>query len=320
MLEAQDSGSRLECPTCGRRYAVEQGVACFLDQRDPFYEGRYLNTARYIPRREVAPWSWPLWLMNSGYVWAVRQNVPAGATVLEMGCASGIAYFAHRYRMVGLDLSFSSLAAVADIYGACLQADVTRSIPLPDASVDAIVSSFVWEHLTPEDKPKALAEFRRVLRKGGRLVFLYDVESNGPLYRRMRRKDPALYREILIEREGHLGWQSPAQNRDIFAQHGFDVLSERGKDKLAISPPMYDKVQHWGGWFERLARVGLAFRRGLPYHVYNGVNRVVDETVGRLLPIDWSRVVVTVCARRDDVDRGRQPGTSSRAEAGPSSR
>src|SRR5262245_9238388 len=216
----RDVGS-FACAHCGGRFPVEHGVARFLPEADAFYEGRYLNTPRFVPRRDAGPLAWPLWLMNSGYVWAVRRCIPARSRVLEIGCAAGLAYFAGRYRMTGLDLSFASLARVAPLYEACLQADAC-AIPLPDASVDGVISSFVWEHFPPAVKPEVLTECARVLRPGGALVFLYDVENENPLYRRMKRLDPALYHEILIEREGHLGWQTPAENRALFERAGFE--------------------------------------------------------------------------------------------------
>lgn len=304
-LELREGGHA--CPACGRVYPLEHGVVRFLDSADPFYEGRYVHTIGYLPRADHAPWCWPLWLIKSGYVWAIRSFVPPGATLLEIGCASGVAYLARRYRVVGLDLSLASLAQVADLYSSCLQADITTRIPLPDASVDAIASSFVWEHIPPEQKPHALAELRRVLRPGGRIVFLYDVECDSPLYRRMRRADLRLYREILIDREGHLGWQSPAENARLFRENGFRLISEQGKEKLLIGPAMYDKVQHWGGGLARLARVGLRFRTGVPFHLYNAAMRIFDETAGRALPHSWSRIVIAAWEKQDDLPTSRPP-------------
>src|SRR5262249_28862917 len=114
-----DGSDSFVCRTCLRRFPVESGVVRFLEDRDAFYEGRFQNTIRYRPLRDRTPWSWPLWLISSGYVWAVRRHVEAGGTVLELGCGSGIAYLSQRYRTIGIDLSFSSLARVADRYAAC---------------------------------------------------------------------------------------------------------------------------------------------------------------------------------------------------------
>ena len=296
-LEAVPGASAWRCTRCGRSYPVERGVVRFLAESDPFYEGRYLGQVRYLPRSEHAPWSWPLWLIGSGYVWAIRRRVPEGSSVLELGCASGIAYLSRRYRMIGMDLSAASLAALEGVYAACLQADATAGVPLPDASVDAVISSFFWEHIRPEDKPRVLAELARVLRPGGKLVFMYDVESRHPIYRRMQRVDPALFREVLVDREGHLGWEDAAANRAAFVAAGLRVLEHHGREKILIGPAMYDKVGQWPGGLRHLARLGIRFRFGLPFQLHNAAMRVLDETVGAAVPEGWARIALTVCER-----------------------
>jgi len=292
-----DGASGLRCPECQREFPVERSVVRCMDASDEFYEGRYLNTINFVPRNERFWWSWPLWLINSGYVWKVRQHVPAGGIVVEVGCASGIAYYASRYSVVGVDLSFSSLAQVAGLYHRVVQADLVEGIPLPDGSVDAIVSSYVWEHIPPEIKPRALEECARILRPGGKLVFLYDVESDNPVYRRMKTRDPALYQEVLIDREGHLGWESADDNSGHFRAAGFHEIETRGKEKLFFSPMMYDKVKEWGGGLERLGDLGLKLTHGLVFQLYNAFIRAFDESIGRMLPRSWSRVAVSVCEK-----------------------
>ena len=42
-------------------------------------------------------------------------------------------------------------------------------LPLPDASIDRVLSSFMWHHVGDDEKPGALREIRRVLRPGGEL-------------------------------------------------------------------------------------------------------------------------------------------------------
>jgi SAM-dependent methyltransferase len=290
-------GESYRCPACNGRFPVERGVVRFLPGADAFYEGRYLYTIGYLPGSESAIRAWPLWLINSGYVWAARRWLPAGSTVIEMGCGGGVAYFAQRYRVIGLDLSAQSLAGISNLYAACLQADATRAIPLPDASVDGVLGSFAWEHFTPEQKPLVLAECARVLRPGGKLVFLYDLDSQSPLYRTLRRRNPGLFRELMIDSDGHFGWQSAQENLAIFEASGFHVLEHRGQEKLFIAAASFDKIQHWGGGLRRLAALGLRFRSGPAYHLYSAGIRVFDESLGRLLPESWARIAVTVCEK-----------------------
>ena len=51
-------------------------------------------------------------------------------------------------------------------------------LPFPDSSFDTVVSTLVL--CTVSDLPKTLAEVRRVLAPGGRLLFLEHVRSGDP--------------------------------------------------------------------------------------------------------------------------------------------
>jgi len=109
----------------------------------------------------------------------VRDRLPARRGVLlDYGCGNGAqtAFFLHDFSQVhGVDVTRASLddfaaSARNRLESGALQLHVTdgRTIPLPDDSVDCIVSFEVLEHV--DDEAAVLAELRRVLAPGGRLV------------------------------------------------------------------------------------------------------------------------------------------------------
>jgi SAM-dependent methyltransferase len=295
-LELSGAGGR--CPACERCYPLERGVLHLLRGDDVFYEGHYQNHVAFLPRGE-APWqAWPLWLINSGYLWQVRRQLPAGSRVVELGCAGGVAYFGRRYRMIGCDLSRVSLERTAATYGTCLWADARARIPLASGSVDAVVSSFFWEHVAPAHKPRVLGECRRVLKPRGKLVFLYDVATENPLIRRYRQRRPERYTELFIEGDGHLGYQTPEDNRALFAAAGFEVLEQRGLEKTPlVSPSVYTKLAQMAGPGARVLHAAEALGRRPLFYPYTALLRAVDTAIARHLPRDWARIELTTCQR-----------------------
>ncbi|MEZ0284011.1 MAG: class I SAM-dependent methyltransferase [Thermoleophilia bacterium] len=64
-----------------------------------------------------------------------------------------------------------------------------EDLPVADATIDIVVSTLVL--CSVDDPPRALAEARRVLRPGGRLLFLEHVRAEGRAARWQDRLDPA---------------------------------------------------------------------------------------------------------------------------------
>lgn len=91
-------------------------------------------------------------------------------------------------RVVGIDLSARMLAisrrrlarmGVGPRYAAVI--GTGERLPLPDASVDRVVSGFTLRNVG--DLPRALGEMRRVLRPGGRVVLLELSHPPNPVFR-----------------------------------------------------------------------------------------------------------------------------------------
>ena len=112
----------------------------------------------------------------------------AGRRILDAGCGSGPLSAALRDRgavVTGLDSSAGMLGLArrrlgddADLH----LADLGRPLPFPDGAFDDVVASLVLHYL--EDWTAPLAELRRVLRPGGRLIASVDHPLQGhPLVR-----------------------------------------------------------------------------------------------------------------------------------------
>jgi len=105
-----------------------------------------------------------------------------GSTVLEIGPGTGVnlAYLPPGARWVGIEPNAylrRRLLAEAARRGvdAEVRAGTAERLPTADGSVDAVVSTLVL--CSVPDQAAALAEIRRVLRPGGRFVFVEHVAA-----------------------------------------------------------------------------------------------------------------------------------------------
>ncbi|MDD1768968.1 MAG: class I SAM-dependent methyltransferase, partial [Methanomassiliicoccales archaeon] len=97
--------------------------------------------------------------------------------VLELGCGDGktIAGLLGGGRfVVGIDHSTKAIGACNNRYGPqqglSLAISDVCALPFSDGSFDTIVASHILEHLMSDDRTMAVAECRRVLRPGGRVI------------------------------------------------------------------------------------------------------------------------------------------------------
>jgi ubiquinone/menaquinone biosynthesis C-methylase UbiE len=134
--------------------------------------------------------------------WRAKLLANLSGSVLEIGAGTGL-NLEHYPR--GIDLVVSEpdrhmrarLQARADQLGRAvtvIDAPAER-IPFPDASFDAVVSTLVL--CSVADPGATLAEIRRVLVPGGRLVFLEHVaDEHDPRRRRWQRRVEPVWRRV----------------------------------------------------------------------------------------------------------------------------
>jgi ubiquinone/menaquinone biosynthesis C-methylase UbiE len=158
------------------------------------------------PERSYIPAAGQHWLLPfyDPFLWILRGNaikrplieqaaIKSGFRVLDVGCGTGsltvlIKRSHPQAEVVGLDPDSKALSMAqrkAERAGLSLKFDCGFSdrLPYADASFDRVFSSFMFHHLTPEEKSASLGEIRRVLKTGGSLHLLDFVPARSFLSR-----------------------------------------------------------------------------------------------------------------------------------------
>jgi len=118
------------------------------------------------------PYGWFKWVFDT------LMNLPANARVLELGCGHGLLWKENASRVLaGWDITLSDLSGgMLDsawrnlvVTGRAFQFKEidAQSIPYEDETFDAVIANHMLYHVP--DRPKGIAEIKRVLKPGGRL-------------------------------------------------------------------------------------------------------------------------------------------------------
>ena len=175
-----------------------------------------------------------------------RAQIRPGLTVLDVGAGTGDLSFAAAARgaeVIAIDLSSGMLAVLArrstEAQRVRIKALVGSAelLPLPDASVDRIVTGFTVRNVG--DLGRAFAEFRRVLRPGGRAVILELSHPPGAAFAQLyafyfERLAPAIAMLLGGDREAYRylprslrAFPEPERLAAMLRDAGFRVTFER---------------------------------------------------------------------------------------------
>lgn len=154
-----------------------------------------------IYRHHVLPWLIDRGMRNAAMA-RYRKPIPAQATgrVLELGVGAGLNlphYGPGVTRLFALEPAGSLLDKAAALawalpFPVTLLGSGAEAIPLETGSMDTVVTT--WTLCSIDDLEAGLAEVRRVLRPGGRLLFLEHGRSPDPgVARRQDRLDPVIH-------------------------------------------------------------------------------------------------------------------------------
>jgi ubiquinone/menaquinone biosynthesis C-methylase UbiE len=222
------------------------------------------TNAAYTDREAARQWSqeeitWGVWGVPEREV-RVLPDV-AGMDVLELGCGTAYvsAWLARRgARVVGLDVTPAQLETARRCQAEhgldfpLIEASA-EEVPLADASFDLVVSEYgasIWC-----DPARWVPEAARLLRPGGRLVFLRNstlvilcLPDEGPAEERLLRPQFGMYRlewpgEGVEFHLGHGEWIR------LLRSSGFEIenLVEIQAPPDAETHPVYDYVSaEWG--------------------------------------------------------------------------
>jgi len=109
--------------------------------------------------------------------YAFARRFLAGKRVLDVACGEGYGsalLAAVAQHVVGVDIDPAAIAHARAKYGSYgnlrFEQGTATALPLPERTVDVVVSFETIEHLAEEDQPRMLAECARVLKPAGVLV------------------------------------------------------------------------------------------------------------------------------------------------------
>ena len=213
----------------------------------PLYDSAYLGNAQAV-YRDIRSETYDVDLGQTGWMDAeeLRGFLPLldlkpAAQVLEVGCgAGGCALYLSELtgsQVMGIDANPSAIAEARHAAEARYalasfeQMDANQPLPFPDGSFDAVFSNDAMCHII--DRSRALKEWFRVLKPGGRILFTDAMVVTGPITNEqlMTRSSIGVYLFV-----------PPGENERLIGEAGFSLITSADltSNAAAISQRWHD--------------------------------------------------------------------------------
>jgi ubiquinone/menaquinone biosynthesis C-methylase UbiE len=152
------------------------------------------------------------------YLSVVQAQVSTGASILELGCATGVPVtraLAERYQVTGIDLSPRQIEiAKVNVPAASFYVADMSTLVLPASSFDAVIAFYAITHVPRDEHPKLLSNITRWLRPGG--LFVASLGAGD---------DPGTIDDNWLGAPMFFSSFNAATSQRLVTEAGFDILS-----------------------------------------------------------------------------------------------
>lgn len=309
-LKLLEFDSLYHCGNCNSNYPIKEGVVCFHNESDDFYE-HFFDIADYASKgtfpfksnftyKRTLKSLLHLYFAEHQFLWYIQKHVKQTGKILDVACGPGKRYLAQKGEVTGIDLSFRGLKETTEFYKLSIQADALR-MPFPEAAYDVVTCCFGFEHFKPDVKYLLLNQFYRVLKPGGKIILLFDCDSNNPLFRWVKR-NPELYKENFVERPDHYGLQMPSENMKLIENSGFKIIECHADCKTPFQDAAFFGWLKPYGEVSKLAALAsylvlYADKYRPTRYCYEAFVTFFDDIIEKFLPLDWARLLLVVAQK-----------------------
>ncbi|SHK11024.1 class I SAM-dependent DNA methyltransferase [Hymenobacter psychrotolerans] len=182
-------------------------------------------------------------------------QIPASASILEIGCSAGplqqILKADGYQRLTGIDISENAIALAKERGIPNVSVMDGAQLEFADASFDLLIASDVLEHI--EDEERAVREWSRVLRPGGRMIVFVPAfqmlwTRHDEVNHHFRRYTGAHLRGVLQKAGLHLE-RSSYWNSTLFFPTSMMRLAKRILPRPATTEPTdTGDLKQFPGW------------------------------------------------------------------------